>query len=91
MPKISALTALAQGSVDPAADVVAVVDSSATETKKATVAALVAAGQKLIFSGTGSPEGVVTASVPALYIDITTPADPVLYFKTSGTGNTGWV
>ena len=38
-------------------------------------------------TGSGSPEGVVTASVGALYVDETTPG---IYQKTSGTGNTGW-
>jgi len=52
---------------------------------------LVAAGQTVLFSGSGSPEGVVTASAPAIYIDLANTAEPKLYFKTSGTGNTGWV
>lgn len=38
-------------------------------------------------TGGGSPEGVVTAAVGALYVDETTPG---LYQKTSGSGNTGW-
>ena len=42
------------------------------------------------FSGTGSPEGVVTASSGALYTDITIPSTPGFWTKTSGTGNTGW-
>ncbi len=42
-------------------------------------------------SGTGSPEGVITASVGGLYVQ--TDADPgsVLWVKESGTGNTGWM
>lgn len=39
--KISALTSLAQGSIDPAADVLPIVDTGSTETKKATAAAIV--------------------------------------------------
>ena len=39
--KISALTSIAQGSIDPATDVLPIVDTSSTETKKATAAALV--------------------------------------------------
>lgn len=39
--KISALTSIAQDSIDPAADVLPIVDTSSTETKKATAAALV--------------------------------------------------
>lgn len=41
------------------------------------------------FSGSGSPEGVVTASPGATYTD--TDAPGTLYFKRTGTGNTGWV
>lgn len=41
------------------------------------------------FSGSGSPEGVVTASPGAFYVD--TDAPGTSYFKASGTGNTGWV
>ncbi len=39
--KISALTSLAQASIDPAADVLPIVDTGSTETKKATAAAIV--------------------------------------------------
>lgn len=39
--KISALTSLAQDSIDPAADVIPINDTSAVETKKATAAAIV--------------------------------------------------
>lgn len=38
-------------------------------------------------SGTGSPEGVTTASPGTTYIDTAAPA---LYGKVTGTGNTGW-
>jgi len=42
------------------------------------------------FSGSGNPEGVVTASPGAVYID--TDAPGTLYFKRSGVAtNTGWV
>lgn len=41
------------------------------------------------FSGSGSPEGVVTASPGATYVDTDSPG--ALYFKRIGTGNTGWV
>lgn len=39
--KISALTSIAQDLIDPAADVLPIVDTSSTETKKATAAAIV--------------------------------------------------
>lgn len=43
-----------------------------------------------IFTGTGSPEGVVTAPIGALYIRKDGSTSTTLYVKTSGTGNTGW-
>jgi hypothetical protein len=41
-------------------------------------------------SGTGSPNGVVTANVGSLYTDNAGSTSTTLYVKTSGTGNTGW-
>lgn len=42
-------------------------------------------------SGTGSPEGSVTASSGALYTNISGGSGTTLYVKETGTGNTGWV
>ena len=42
------------------------------------------------FVGSGSPEGVVTAPVGAMYRRTDGGASTTLYIKTSGTGNTGW-
>jgi len=44
-----------------------------------------------LFSGTGSPETVVTAPVGAMYTDDAGGANTTLYIKESGVGNTGWV
>ena len=41
--------------------------------------------------GTGTPEGVVTASAGSLYTNWSGGAGTTLYVKESGTGNTGWV
>lgn len=41
-------------------------------------------------TGTGSPEGVVTAPIGSLYSNASGGASTTLYVKTSGTGNTGW-
>jgi hypothetical protein len=41
-----------------------------------------------VLTGTGSPEGVVTADTGAVYSDT---AASTLYIKSSGSGNTGWV
>jgi len=51
-------------------------------------------GPIYIYSGSNSPEGVVTASPGAIYArcDTGSPCtNPALYQKLSGTGNTGWV
>jgi hypothetical protein len=42
-------------------------------------------------SGSGAPNGVVTASVGSLYTRTDGAAGTTLYVKESGTGNTGWV
>jgi hypothetical protein len=46
-------------------------------------------GRKVL-SGTGTPEGVVTAPVGSLFLREDGGATTTLYVKTSGTGNTGW-
>lgn len=43
-----------------------------------------------ILTGTGTPEGVVTAPVGSLFLRQDGAATTTLYVKTSGTGNTGW-
>jgi hypothetical protein len=43
-----------------------------------------------ISSGSGSPEGVVTAVVGSLFLRNDGSTSTTLYVKTSGTGNTGW-
>jgi hypothetical protein len=43
-----------------------------------------------ILSGSGSPEGVVTAPTGSTYVNTAGGASTTLYVKTSGTGNTGW-
>ncbi len=44
-----------------------------------------------IFTGTGSPETVITAPVGSLYTRTNGGANTTLYVKESGTGNTGWI
>lgn len=45
-----------------------------------------------IFTGTGSPNGAVTASPGAIYLNQSGGAATTLYVKESGTAtNTGWV
>jgi len=47
--------------------------------------------QNEIVSGTGSPEGVVTANPKKLYMDESGTAGNILYVKKTGTGDTGWI
>jgi hypothetical protein len=44
-----------------------------------------------IYSGAGTPEGVVTANIGSVYLNTTGGAATSFYVKESGTGNTGWV
>jgi hypothetical protein len=44
-----------------------------------------------IRSGTGSPEGVVTAPVGSMWTDTAATTGAIRWIKASGTGNTGWV
>lgn len=41
-----------------------------------------------LYTGNGTPNGVVTASSPSLFFDV---VDGALWFKTSFSGNTGWI
>jgi hypothetical protein len=41
--------------------------------------------------GEGDPNGVVTASRPALYFDTTGGTGAALYYKTTDDSDTGWV
>ena len=50
----------------------------------------IGAGGATISSGSGTPEGVVTAVVGSLFLRTDGSTSTTLYVKTSGTGNTGW-
>ena len=43
------------------------------------------------YSGSGSPESVITATPGSFYVDVDGGASVTLYVKESGTGNTGWI
>lgn len=45
----------------------------------------------LVKTGTGTPEGAVTANVGTLFLRTDGGTSTTLYVKESGTGNTGWV
>lgn len=72
---------LAIGSTTPAAGSFTTVSASTS----------VAVGTPTLRSGTGSPEGVVTATVGSLYFRTDGAAGTVLYSKEAGSGNAGWV
>jgi hypothetical protein len=44
-----------------------------------------------VYSGTGSPESAVTASVGSIFLRTDGGAATTLYVKESGSGNTGWI
>jgi len=83
-------------------DVFPIVDVSATTpitptgtTSKATISQIASAIYTVnpaIVTGTfADPNGNVTAIPGSIYFDLTTPASPVQWVKTTGTGNTGWI
>lgn len=43
-----------------------------------------------IFTGNGSPEGVITANIGSIYLRLNGGSGSTLYVKESGTGKTGW-
>lgn len=52
---------------------------------------IVGGGSNTIQSGTGSPEGVKTATVGSIFIRTDGGTSTVFYIKETGSGNTGWV
>ncbi len=52
---------------------------------------IVSGNVPIIVSGSGSPNGVVTAVVGSVYLRTDGGANTSIYVKESGTGNTGWV
>lgn len=45
----------------------------------------------LVLSGSGSPEGAVTAAVGSIYLRTNGAAGTIIYEKATGSGNTGWL
>lgn len=52
---------------------------------------LVLDGVSPVWTGYGSPEGVVTAPIGATYLRLDGSAGQTLYIKSAGAGNTGWL
>lgn len=42
-------------------------------------------------SGSGSPEGIISAEPNKLYMDTSGTTGNIMYVKKTGAGNTGWV
>ena len=74
-----------------AGDYAAVATAAATEAVDAMDAAALSAAAFSIYTGTGSPEGNVSAPVGSIYTDSAATNGAIRWIKTSGTGNTGWV
>jgi hypothetical protein len=72
-----------------------VVGSDATTAGNLSVSSLMIGGGSFsstgIYSGVGSPQGVLTAATGSLYLNTSGGANTTLYVKESGSGNTGWV
>lgn len=47
--------------------------------------------QRRVFSGVGSPEGVVSAGIGSIYMRTDGGASTAIYVKESGSEATGWV
>lgn len=93
LPAISSINA----SVDPIpiVDVSDTTQASSGTTKRVTIsqiASSIYAANPSISSGLfADPNGNVAAVPGSIYFDLTTPAAPVQWVKTTGTGNTGWI
>lgn len=62
------------------------------DSTKLTLIAQAALRGGFAFSGSGSPNGVQSATGIAWYFDISTPSSPTLWFKaTAGTSSTDWI
>lgn len=60
-------------------------------TAAATSGFILGAGGPKMLSGTGSPEGVVTAPAGSMWTDTAATTGAVRWCKASGAGNTGWI
>jgi hypothetical protein len=91
--KVSALTALTGANLANG-DQFLVTDVGSPNVSKSITADELAQGSQFLsrygYSGTGSPEGSVTATVGARYYDTADTNGAILWVKESGSGNTGW-
>lgn len=87
--KTSKLPLITAGQVDPANDYIAIVDASAGVTKRIKIVDLIV-GSRALSSGTLAPNGNVTATGPAIYLQTSADGITVWYKSTSGTSNSEW-
>lgn len=74
---------------NPELDYVAAANQMRTASGKKPAPNMVGDGVQML-TGSGTPEGAVTARVGSLYLRTDGSTSTTLYVKTSGTGNTGW-
>lgn len=87
--KTSKLPLMTAGQVDPANDYIPIVDASAGLTKRIKIVDLIV-GSRAISAGTAAPNGSVTATGPAVYLQTSADGITVWYKSTSGTSNSEW-
>lgn len=87
--KTSRLTLMTAGQVDAANDYVPIVDVSAGVTKRIKIADLIVSS-RVLSSGSAAPNGNVTATGPAIYLQSSESGTTVWYKNTSGTSNSEW-
>ena len=80
----------AKQSEDNAGGYAAVATTAATEAVDAMEEAARSAAAFSIYTGTGFPEGKVSAPVGSVYTDSAATNGAIRWIKTSGTGTTGW-
>lgn len=85
-----AITGGSTGAFTGAVTAAGVTSSAAVQAAAASGFVVGASGPKIL-SGTGSPEGVVTAPVGSQWIDTAATTGAIKWIKATGTGNTGWV
>lgn len=68
-----------------------VLDSGKSIKFKISASGVVGSDAPIIRTGTGTPQGVVTAPIGSIFLRTNGVTDSTIYVKESGTGNTGWV
>ncbi len=77
--------------IEPEKDNQAIVGNDATEELKTGAEIIKLGNGLLVVTGSGSPEGSVTAPIGSMYLRTDGGSGTSFYVKESGTGNTGWV